>query len=520
MNVYGGTQTVYTSSYKSEKTECHWGNPLVFTTHDGIEVYAGGSSRGGGWWKMRPLPDFAMGPDGEVKKGYTALTVKTKAKNMDDWSCMTSLHSRKPNAVLEMDFPDYNVPTDCKEGFWEALAVDIREKGIKTIHCMCMGGHGRTGIQLACLRYHLASEEEREAWEDANALISEIRTNYCNKAVEADSQQEYVANMCDLPEGDRLGFHKGGYSYSSPSKKATLTGANRDLLECDRCDLVLWEDRKIVNIEDGDLCYDHGCVGEMQDITDIAIQRHTKEDVEHYQICLTSMDACSDVSGFRLGTLSEEVMEQMHGKDWKKILERLMNNSNKTSVRGVLLRQLNKELKNPTADNVLVVLSDSCTDPLVEDSSRPDYSKKFERGGKKWQKCGFCDTNTSPDRLTVAYVSKEGKEIARRCCPDCMTSSGLELVDRIESLSKNLVDVNDKEYTLVEGLSPMHAYRVRNLRTSHTKESDPKSIKEGLVELGLTDSELEKSIKDYDNQKVDLDYDDFDDYDDGYFGGY
>ena len=521
-NVYGAAQTTYTSSYKSEKTECHWGNVEVFTTHDGIKVFAGGSSRGGGWWKMTTLPDLAMGPDGEVKKGYSALTVKTKAVNMDDWSCMTSLHSRKPNAVLEMDFPDYNVPTDCKEGFWEALAVDIREKGIKTIHCMCMGGHGRTGIQLACLRYHLASEEEREGWEDANALISEIRTNYCNKAVEADSQQEYVANMCNIPEGKRLGFHKGGVSYSR-SKNVTLTAASRDLLGCDRCDLVLWEDNKILDMEDGDLCHDHSCSGEMQDITNFSVKRHDRSDSENYQICLTSLDACSDVSGFRLGSLSEKVMEEMHGKDWKKILERLMNESGKTTVRGILLRQLNKELKKPTADNVLVVLSDSCSDPLVEDSSRPDYSNKFEKGGRKWQKCGFCDGNTSPDRLIVAYSTKDGEDIAKRCCPDCVTKSGLELGDRIESVSKNLVEVDDKEYTVVEGLSPMHAYRIRSLRPSHTKESDPKDIKEGLVELGLTDSqaaEIEAGKKEYNNIKDDLDYD-FDDFDDdGYFGGY
>ena len=100
-----------------------------------------------------------------------------------------------------------------------------------------------------------------------------------------------------------------------------------------------------------------------------------------------------------------------------------------------------------------------------------------------------------------------------------MTSSGLELVDRIESVSKNVVEFNDKVYTLVEGVSPLHSYRVKNLREQHSK-ADDKGIKEGLVELGLTDSEIEKGKKEYENQKVDLDYDDFDDYDDGYFGGY
>lgn len=520
MNMYGGT--VYHNSYsKDSKHECHWANVLVFTTYDGIKVYAGGSSRGGGWWKMKPLPDLAMGPDGEVRKGYTALTVKTKATNMDDWTCMENLRTRKPKAVLEMDFPDYNVPTDCKEGFWEALAVDIREKGVKTIHCMCMGGHGRTGIQLACLRYHLASEEEREAWPDANTLITAIREPYCDKAVEADSQQEYVAEMCDLPLGEKLGFHKGGYvTRSKDTVIGKMSGATRALIECDHCDLVMWEDDTILDIEDGDLCFDHSCTGEMVDITDFGVRRNEKSETDNYQISLASLDSCSDVSGSRLGTLSKKVMEQIHGKDWQTILNRLMNSSSKVSVRGILLRNLNRELQKPTADNVLVVLADSSTDPIVKDTVIPDFKKKYEKGGKKWQKCGFCDTSTSPDRLVVAYVSKDNKEVAQKCCPNCMTTSGLELVDRIESVSKNVVEFNDKEYTLVDGVSPQHSYRVRNLRESHTKEPDSKGIKEGLVELGLTDSELEKSIKDYDNQKVDLDYDDFDDYDDAFFGGY
>jgi len=524
-----GESMSYTHYVKNEKTECHWGNVEVFTTYDGIKVYGGGSSRGGGWWRMIPVPDLAMGPDGEVKKGYSALTVKTKAKNMDDWSCMTNLHSRKPNAVLEMDFPDYNVPTDCKEGFWEALAVDIREKGVKTIHCMCMGGHGRTGIQLACLRYHLASKEEREAWKDANALISEIRTHYCNKAVEADSQQEYVANMCDLPEGETLGFHKGGYvsTYSDKKEKGELTRITRNLLECDECDLVVWEDTEILDIEDGDLCYDHTCTGELQNITKMAISRNEIKDTDNYQICLASLDACSDVSGYRLGILSEKMMEQIHGKDWSAILQRLMNNSTKQSVRGKLLRALNTELKNPTADNVLVVLSDSSTDPKVKDNVKPDYSKKHERGIKKWLKCGFCQASTSPDRLIVAYSNKNGIDTAKTCCPDCVTKSGLELTDRIEHLSENLVSVSgaipqdDKDYAIVIGISPQHAYRVRNLRESHSKESDPKGVKEGLVELGLTDTEIEQGINDYENQKTlsDVEIDD-DFYDDEYFGGY
>ena len=184
---------------------------------------------------MRPLPGLAMGPDNEVKKGYSELIVKTKGTNMEGWKSLENLTAKEPPAVLEMDFPDYNVPQDCKEEFWQDIVEDIREREIKVVHVMCMGGHGRTGIQLACLRWFLATEEEREAWPDAHALIMAVRKPYCDKAVEADKQQAYVAQMCGIPNGPMLPFHKGGYtSYSKKTEDKgdkKLSGANIDLLE-------------------------------------------------------------------------------------------------------------------------------------------------------------------------------------------------------------------------------------------------------------------------------------------------
>ena len=66
MTAYGRHTTTTTGTTWKE---CHTGVHLVFTTHDGIEVYAGGSSRSGGWWMMEEPPDLAMGPDSEVLKG-------------------------------------------------------------------------------------------------------------------------------------------------------------------------------------------------------------------------------------------------------------------------------------------------------------------------------------------------------------------------------------------------------------------------------------------------------------------
>jgi hypothetical protein len=519
------------ASYKSEATECHWGNPLVFTTHDGIEVYAGGSSRGGGWWKMNPLPDFAMGPDNEVKRGYSQLKVDTKGKNMQGWKCMKVLEEKTPPAVLEMDFPDYNVPQDCDVEFWVALAADFREQGITRVHTMCMGGHGRTGIQLACLRWHLATEKERKAWPDANALISEIRTHYCNKAVEADKQQAYVAKMCGIPAGEGLSFHKGGHKTTSTTTTVTkktgsgTTPSSRNLLECDECDLVMWEDKDVHDIEEGDLCYDHCCNGHMQDITEFAVKRHFLTDIHSYQICLSTLDSVSDVSSYQLGVLSEDLMEKIHGDNWRKILDRLMSQSGKNTVRGKLLRNLKDELKNPTAQDVLVVIDDTTSCELVKDFKFTDYSKKHEKGNKTWVKCHFCDTSTSPDRLHVAFrTDGKGKSETLRACPICVSTSAMELTDRLEAVTTNVVTIekidmsssygdyssDDNLYTIVGGLSPQHAYKIGNLRDQNKAKAaekdsvvDDKQIRDGLIELGLTDAEIEKAKKEASHHNYD-----------------
>ncbi len=477
-----GTYSWSGHSYQSKSyhSECHSGNPLVFTTHDGIEVYAGGSSRSGGWWKMDELPEFAMGPDSEVRKGYSKLKVDTKGKNMEGWSCIKVIEEKTPPAVLEMDFPDYGVPRDCTVEFWVALAADLRERGIKTVHAMCMGGHGRTGIQLACLRWHLATEEERKAWPDAHTLITHIRDNYCQKAVEADKQQDYVAKMCGIPAGKELGFHK----YQSTTKTTTSTGTvskptktsltphNRSLLECDQCDLHLWEDDKVYDAEEEELCYDHKCNGHFMDVTELTVKRSLLQDVDMYQICLATLDVCSDVSGYEFGVLNEEIMEKMHGKEWPKLMDRLMSQNGKMTVRGKLLRALHQELKKPTADNVLVCYYDSITSPKVEDHITESYTGKSKRSLRTWKECGFCTTTISPDRLSVAYLVQNGKELAKTCCPECMVHSQLELRPALKTGKAGIVEYEGKEYTMVNGVSPQQILVAKSLRDDNKSHWD------------------------------------------------
>ena len=106
--------------------ECHAGNPLAFTTHDGIKVYAGGSSRAGGWWLMDETPDLAMGPDNEVMKGMP-IKYSTRGLDAERWSCMSKIEQVEPKEILAIDFPDYKVPQDLGKEFWGELVENIRE---------------------------------------------------------------------------------------------------------------------------------------------------------------------------------------------------------------------------------------------------------------------------------------------------------------------------------------------------------------------------------------------------------
>jgi protein-tyrosine phosphatase len=173
---------------------CHKDNPLVFEI-EGIKVYAGGRNRGGGWHVMNPMPDLALGPIGVINS----------AKKRDvlplGWGITDTLEQGPTPTVLEIDWPDMGIPSNLGKEFWKALVIDIKVKGIKSISCQCVGGHGRTGVQVAILAHLLIDKKYRE-WKTAEELILWVRKNYCEKAVESVVQQTYIAEVCDIPEGE------------------------------------------------------------------------------------------------------------------------------------------------------------------------------------------------------------------------------------------------------------------------------------------------------------------------------
>ena len=200
------------------KSSCHTGQELIFKTVEGISVYGGGKNRQGGWHKMNPLPQLAMGPS-ETLGSWSALDKTTVPEG---WSCEQHLDVVEPPLMLSLDWPDFSIPNVSKY-FWYAVIDDIREHGIKTVSTQCAGGHGRTGVQLAILAYLLGTEQERVAWPDAATLIDWVREQHCVHAVEAKSQQQYIADVCDIPVGENKIHAPTIPSYGGWSGKAQTT---------------------------------------------------------------------------------------------------------------------------------------------------------------------------------------------------------------------------------------------------------------------------------------------------------
>ena len=457
---------------KAKWSECHTGNVLAFTTHDGIKVYAGGSSRAGGWWLMEETPDLAMGPDNEVMKGMPSK-YSTRGLDADKWSCMSKISKVEPKEILAIDFPDYKVPQDLGKAFWEELAKNIRKNKIKTIHCMCMGGHGRTGVQLAILRYLLASKKEREEWKDANELIMAVREPYCHKAVEANAQQEYVAEICGLEKGALLPFHKGAYNQTStyPKYSPKKTNYNIKLVECTICDFVSWENTE-EDIEVGEWCYDFKCQGKLVDVSPFVIKRDTCVHSEDHSMCLSCLQPISDINIMSVNHLSGDLMEMLHGKEWSKLLASQLKLNSGNNAKGGLLRNLAEVLsaKDGIPEKLLVV--DSCilcNFAMKDTKEAPDYTKG-DQGYVHHVNCDYCYKKVNPTLLTMAKDIKN--QTTLKACPECITKGKDAKFFFTNQLKKEAGIVLD-------GLSPQHWFRLTNRKGW---PDDPSPAKQGEQE--------------------------------------
>src|SRR3954463_6144745 len=103
-------------------------------------------------------------------------------------------HWAPPWDHAHLPWTDYGVP-DADE--LRAALEDVLDRARRgeRVEVGCLGGHGRTGTALACLAVLTGTPPgEAVAW---------VRAAYCEKAVETDEQQAFVATFGQEPDRDR-----------------------------------------------------------------------------------------------------------------------------------------------------------------------------------------------------------------------------------------------------------------------------------------------------------------------------
>lgn len=85
------------------------------------------------------------------------------------------------------------------------------------VFCGCIGGHGRTGLFLAALVAHMTGEKD---------AIQYVRDNYCQKAVESETQVKFLGKHFGVKARDPSKPHYGG-GWSGRSKN-TLVDVRTD----------------------------------------------------------------------------------------------------------------------------------------------------------------------------------------------------------------------------------------------------------------------------------------------------
>ena len=98
--------------------------------------------------------------------------------------------------AIEISWRDYGIPALNKE-FWhhlvsslKAFATERKEKTTMVTFC-CQGGHGRTGTALTIVGALLGlNKDDPVEW---------LRSIYCAKAVESETQIKYISNILQIP---------------------------------------------------------------------------------------------------------------------------------------------------------------------------------------------------------------------------------------------------------------------------------------------------------------------------------
>jgi hypothetical protein len=84
-------------------------------------------------------------------------------------------------------WPDFGVPDDRALVVAALRSLLERARAGEHVEIGCLGGHGRTGTALACLAVLCGHP--------SGGAVAWVRSEYCDKAVETDEQEAFVAEL-------------------------------------------------------------------------------------------------------------------------------------------------------------------------------------------------------------------------------------------------------------------------------------------------------------------------------------
>lgn len=196
--------------------QCHYGNVHVFNIGN-VRVHGGGTNRGVNEYDADIMMPTLNGYNNDIDDALRQMFPRYTALQEDI-------------VVLPIITQDYKAPTLKKEE-WQAIVddlMDIEEE--KDLIVFCIGGHGRTGTVLSVL-YGLVHPDKGDP-------VKVIREKYCKKAVESNSQLDYIEKITGIKveetasktytykqgKFDGKNWYNGG-SNSEPPKKMWIGNA-------------------------------------------------------------------------------------------------------------------------------------------------------------------------------------------------------------------------------------------------------------------------------------------------------
>ena len=132
--------------------------------------------------------DLVNLPDGTPITAVSFDAIDPYARDRDpDYGLYLDQRWQPPWPHEHLSWPDFAVPDDATATLSALQSLLAWARAGQRVEIGCLGGHGRTGTALAGLSVL--------AGQDPDGAVAWVRSSYCQKAVETDAQEAFVASL-------------------------------------------------------------------------------------------------------------------------------------------------------------------------------------------------------------------------------------------------------------------------------------------------------------------------------------